>query len=141
MKLALKQAQLAYGEGEIPIGAVVVNNDKVIARAYNQVQKLNDPTAHAEMLAITAACHALGAKYLTGCSLYVTMEPCFMCAGAIKWAQIPQIVYGATDPKAGYTLLGHRQVFPAKIKLVTGVLEHECSQIVLDFFQELRGRL
>lgn len=139
MKMALKQAQMAFDEGEIPVGAVVVHNDRVIAKAYNQVQRLNDPTAHAEMLAITAACNGLGAKYLQGCTLYVTLEPCTMCAGAIRWAQLSAIVFGAHDKKAGYAAFT-QSLFPSKTEIVGGILEAECKQLMLDFFEELRSK-
>ncbi len=139
MKLALKQAMLAFDDGEIPVGAVVVHEGKVIGRGYNQVQKLNDPTAHAEMLAITATCNGLGAKYLPDCTLYVTLEPCTMCAGAIKWAQISTIVFGAYDLKAGFSVFTHK-LFPQKTELIGGVLEQECRLLITDFFEELRSR-
>ena len=140
MKLALKQAQLAFDDGEIPVGAVIVYDGKVISKAYNQTQRLKDPTAHAEMLAITAACGFLGAKYLPECTLYVTLEPCVMCAGAIKWAQISTIVFGAADIKAGYQLMTRENIFPTKYQVISGILEDECKKILLSFFEELRMR-
>lgn len=139
MKMALKQAVLAFEDGEIPVGAIVVNEGKVIGRGYNQVQKLNDPTAHAEMIAITAACNGLGGKYLPNCTLYVTLEPCTMCAGAIKWAQIPVIVFGAYDLKAGYNVFTSK-LFSSKIEVIGGILENECKSIITDFFEELRSK-
>ncbi|MFN0049884.1 MAG: nucleoside deaminase [Cytophagales bacterium] len=139
MKLALKQAQMAFDDGEIPVGAVIVHDGKVIGRGYNQVQKLNDPTAHAEMLAITAACNGLGGKYLPNCTLYVTLEPCTMCAGAIKWAQISTIVFGAYDLKAGFSIFTDK-LFAQKTTLLGGILEKESKLLILDFFEELRSK-
>jgi tRNA(adenine34) deaminase len=138
MKMALQQAKMAYEAGEIPVGAIVVSENHVISRSYNQVQQLNDPTAHAEMLAITSACNQLGSKYLSKCTLYVTLEPCLMCAGAIKWAQIQHIVYGASDLKAGYSLLNHQKIFSKNIKTTYGILEEPCGAILLDFFRKMR---
>lgn len=139
MKLALKQAQIAFDDDEIPVGAIVTNNGRVIAKGYNQMQRLNDPTAHAEMIAITAACNYLGSKYLNQCTLYVTVEPCVMCAGASRWAQISEIVFSAHDPKAGYQLLTSSKLFPPKIKIISGILENESQQLMLAFFEKLRG--
>jgi tRNA(adenine34) deaminase len=138
MKMALQQAKIAYETQEIPIGAVIVSENKVIARAHNQMQQLKDPTAHAEMLAITAACGQLGSKYLAKCTLYVTLEPCLMCAGAIKWAQIEHIVFGASDKKMGYSLLNHSKIFSKNIQLTSGILEEACSVLISDFFKTMR---
>lgn len=138
MRQALLQAQLAYENDEIPVGAIIVYDQKVIARAYNQTQTLKDPTAHAEMLAITSACNFLGAKYLINCTLYVTLQPCLMCAGAIKWAQLSTIVFGAFDRKTGYLSKTTSDLFPPKVLIVSGVLEKECSDMVLSFFDRLR---
>ncbi len=137
MQEALKQAHLAYEKGEVPVGAVVVCNNRIIARAYNQVELLNDPTAHAEILAITAAAEALGSKYLDDCTMYVTLEPCVMCAGALSWAQIGTIYYGASDARRGYTLVGKNVLHP-KTNVITGVLEGPCSEVVRNFFRNLR---
>lgn len=137
MQQALQQARLAFDAGEIPVGAVVVQSGKIIARAYNQTEQLKDVTAHAEMLALTAAANYIGAKYLTGCTLYVTLEPCLMCGAALGWSQIGTIVYGAADPKKGFETLQPAAIHP-KTKVVKGILEAECSQLVTAFFQRLR---
>lgn len=137
MKEAFRQAQLAYEEGEVPVGAVVVANNRIIARAHNQVELLNDPTAHAEVLAITSAAEALGSKYLEGCAIYVTLEPCIMCAGALNWAQIENVYYGASDEKKGYSLIGKSILHP-KTKVNTGIMADECGQLLQDFFKKLR---
>lgn len=137
MKEALKQAQLAFESGEVPIGAVIVANNKIIARAHNQVELLNDPTAHAEILAITAATEALGNKYLEDCTMYVTLEPCTMCAGALNWAQIDMVYYGASDEKRGYSVIG-KSILHSKTKVNTGILADECSKLVKAFFKNLR---
>ncbi|MCD7938153.1 MAG: nucleoside deaminase [Tannerellaceae bacterium] len=137
MRQALAEARMAAAEGEVPVGAVVVCNNRIIARAHNQTERLNDPTAHAEMLAITAAVSVLGAKYLTGCSLYVTVEPCIMCAGAIGWSQLSKIVYGASDEKRGYQLYAPRAFHP-KAEVVRGVLEEECAAEMVTFFRQKR---
>ncbi len=137
MKMALAEAQAAMDEDEVPVGAVVVLNDKIIARGHNMTEMLHDVTAHAEMIAITAASSALGAKYLKGCTLYVTLEPCVMCAGAIAHSQIERLVYGADDPKKGYTLL-NAPVFPTKMKVEKGLLQEECARLLVNFFQEKR---
>ena len=137
MRLALAEAEQAYAEGEIPVGAVIVAGGRVIARAHNQTEKLHDVTAHAEMLAITAAADLLGGKYLKDCTLYVTVEPCVMCAGAIGWAQIDRIVYGAGDDKRGYTLLAPSAFHP-KAKVTTGVLADDCRQLMQRFFKNRR---
>lgn len=138
MKEALKEAQKAFDEGEIPVGAVVVCNNRIIARAYNQTEKLTDVTAHAEMLAITAAANALGSKFLTDCELYVTLEPCTMCAGAIFWARVKKLVYAAKDPKRGFMLLNGNVLHP-KTEIKTGPLAKESEQLLLNFFSKLRN--
>lgn len=137
MRKALYEAQKAAEEGEIPIGAVIVCNDRIISRAHNLTEKLHDVTAHAEMQAITAAADLLGGKYLSDCTLYVTIEPCVMCAGAIGWAQIGRIVYGASDEKRGYQLYAPRALHP-KAVVTRGVLEAECRQMMQDFFKQKR---
>ena len=137
MRRALQEAQTAYDEGEIPIGAVIVCKDSIIARAHNLTETLHDVTAHAEMQAITMAANELGGKYLTDCTLYVTVEPCAMCAGAIGWSQIPRIVYGCPDDKRGYTLLAPNALHP-KCTVTTGILEDECRQLMQQFFKDKR---
>lgn len=137
MKKALVEAECAYTEGEIPIGAVIVCNNHIIARAHNQTETLCDVTAHAEMLAITSAANTLGGKYLTNCTLYVTVEPCPMCAGAIGWAQIPRVVYGTRDGKRGFTDIAPKAVHP-KTVVTGGVLEDECRELMQRFFKERR---
>lgn len=139
MNQALKLAQQAAEEGEVPVGAVVVAENRIIAKAYNQTERLNDATAHAEMLAITAAENYLGTKYLNECTLYVTLEPCVMCAGALYWTQLGKLVYGANDEARGYTNVGKSVVHP-KTKVITGVLQDECSLLVTDFFKKLRDK-
>ena len=133
MKLALKEAQKAEASDEIPIGAVIVCNDQVIARAHNLTETLTDVTAHAEMQAITAASSVLGGKYLNQCTLYVTVEPCVMCAGAIAWAQLGRLVYGASDEKRGYTVFAPHALHP-KTAVTSGVLEDECAALMKRFF-------
>jgi len=137
MRMALAEAQKACNKGEIPIGAVVVCQDRIIARAYNLTETLTDVTAHAEMQAITMAANELGGKYLTGCTLYVTVEPCPMCAGAIGWAQVPRIVYGAPDPKRGFREYAPHVLHP-KAECIGGILEEECRQLMQDFFKSKR---
>ena len=137
MRRALQEAQAAYDEGEIPIGAVIVCQDRIIARAHNLTETLNDVTAHAEMQAITMAANELGGKYLTDCTLYVTVEPCAMCAGALGWSQIPRIVYGCPDDKRGYTLLAPNALHPRCV-VTAGVLEDECRQLMQQFFKDKR---
>ena len=137
MQMALDEAQQAYKAGEIPIGAVVVCKDRVISRAHNLTETLCDVTAHAEMQAITAAANTLGGKYLTDCTLYVTVEPCTMCAGAIGWAQIPRIVYGAPDEKRGYQLYAPRALHP-KAVITGGILEADCRELMQTFFKQKR---
>jgi tRNA(adenine34) deaminase len=136
MKKALIEAETAFDNDEIPVGAVVVINDKIIARSHNLTELLNDVTAHAEMQAITAAANFLGGKYLKGCTLYVTLEPCQMCAGALYWSQISRMVIGATDEKRGYLTLG-TQLHP-KTEVKRGVLAKEASEILLRFFEKKR---
>ena len=138
MREALRQASMAFEDDEIPVGAVIVSGDRVIARAYNQTERLNDVTAHAEMLAITAAANSLGAKYLTDCTLYVTLEPCPMCAAAAGWAQLSRIVYGASDPKRGYTRFAPSLLHP-RAEVVQNVLAEEAEALLKDFFQSKRG--
>ncbi|NMM49581.1 nucleoside deaminase [Marinigracilibium pacificum] len=137
MKEALKQAQIGYENGEIPVGAVVVCENRIIARAYNQTELLNDVTAHAEMIAITSAADYLGGKYLVDCKLYVTLEPCSMCAGALAWAQISEIIYGAHDPQRGFRRLSPSPLHP-KTEVKSGILENECKSLIQDFFKDLR---
>ena len=137
MMQALAEARIAVAEGEVPVGAVVVCNDRIIARAHNQTEQLSDPTAHAEILAITAATGSLGAKYLTDCTLYVTVEPCVMCAGAIGWAQIHSLVYGATDEKRGFQLFAPKALH-LKTVVKKGIMEEECATEMKRFFQNKR---
>jgi tRNA(adenine34) deaminase len=137
MQTALSEAEEAFEQGEIPVGSVIVLNNKIIAKAHNLTETLNDVTAHAEMQALTSAFHYLGAKYLPDCTLYVTLEPCVMCAGALFWAQIGKIVYGATDPKRGYSLL-NKPLLHQKTEVVKGVLAAECSALIEMFFKKLR---
>ena len=136
MKKALQEAEMAFDKDEIPVGAIVVINNRVIAKSHNLTELLNDVTAHAEMQAITASAHFLGGKYLTNCTLYVTLEPCQMCAGALYWSQISKIVYGASDEQRGFTKMG-TQLHPKTI-VVSGVLENECSSLMKDFFRKKR---
>jgi tRNA(adenine34) deaminase len=139
MKEALRLAQAAYDAGEVPVGAVVVWNDKIMGRGSNQVEQLADSTAHAEMIAITAACNTIGAKYLTEATLYVTLEPCLMCAGAIYWSKVGRIVYGASDLKNGYRkIAGPQNPFHPKASISYGIMEQECAQLMKDFFAERR---
>ena len=137
MRLALAEAQKARDKGEIPIGAVIVCRDKVIARSHNLTETLTDVTAHAEMQVITMAASELGGKYLTDCTLYVTVEPCPMCAGAIGWAQLPRIVYGAPDPKRGFREYAPRVLHP-KAVCIGGILEDDCRLLMQDFFRQRR---
>lgn len=136
MKKAFQEAEMAFGKGEIPVGAVIVVNDTVIARSHNLTQLLNDVTAHAEMQAITAAANFLGGKYLMGCTLYVTLEPCQMCAGALYWSQITKVVYGASDEHRGFMKMG-TQLHPKTI-VVRGVMADEASELMKRFFAERR---
>ena len=137
MKLALAEAKQAYDKQEIPVGAVVVYKDTIIARAHNMVESLRDPTAHAEMLAITAATNYLGGKYLTGCSVFVTLEPCAMCAAAIGLSRAAELIYGASDEKMGYNLVQGKLLHP-KTSVENGILENECKEILIDFFRSKR---
>lgn len=137
MREALKEARLALKEDEIPIGAVIVCNNRVIARAHNLTERLNDVTAHAEMQAFTSAANFLGGKYLRDCTLYVTIEPCPMCAGASFWTQLSRVVYGAGDEKRGYSLLGGAILHP-RTKITPGILEQECASLMSDFFRKKR---
>lgn len=136
MQLAVKEAQKAFDLGEVPIGAVVVSNNKIIGKGHNLTEQLNDVTAHAEMQAITAAANYLGAKYLVDCTLYVTVEPCVMCGGALYWSQITKVVYGTSDEKRGCTKIGN--LFHPKTEIVKGILELECAVLMQSFFKQLR---
>lgn len=138
MKEALKEAQKALAKDEIPIGAVIVSKNQIIARAHNLTETLNDVTAHAEMQAITSAANALGGKYLIDCTLYVTVEPCLMCAGALYWSQISKIVFGASDNKRGYSTCKSNVLHP-KTQVEKGIMENECSNLLIDFFKKKRG--
>ncbi|MFI5218667.1 MAG: nucleoside deaminase [Bacteroidia bacterium] len=133
MKTALQEAKKAFDADEIPIGAVIVCNDQIIARAHNMTEKLNDVTAHAEMIAFTSASNYLNSKYLHDCTLYITVEPCLMCAGASYWTQVSKIVYGTPDPKRGYSTCKHTILHP-KTKVYKGVLEKECAELMKAFF-------
>lgn len=137
MKAALAEANKAFDKQEVPVGAVVVCNDIIIARAHNLTETLKDPTAHAEMQAITSATNYLGGKYLTGCTIYVTLEPCAMCAGAIGWSQASGLVYGAADEKKGYSSVSDSLLHP-KTKVEYGVLEKECRELLTKFFRSRR---
>lgn len=137
MRRALQEAEAARDAGEIPVGAIVVAGDRIIARAHNLTETLSDVTAHAEMQAITSAANQLGGKYLTDCTLYVTLEPCVMCAGAIGWSQLRRVVYGASDEKRGFTKFAPKALHP-KCTVMTGVLEEECRQLMTDFFRSRR---
>ena len=137
MREALREAQCAAEEDEVPVGAVIVCRGRIIGRGHNMTERLSDPTAHAEMIAITAASEAMGGKYLNGCTLYVTVEPCPMCAGALAWSQIDRIVYGAIDPKRGYSLFSPSLLHP-KTEVTAGVLAEECGTLVSEFFRRKR---
>ena len=137
MKQALAEAQKAFDRGEIPVGAVVVCNNRIIARACNLTETLTDVTAHAEMQAITAAASSLGGKYLTDCTLYVTIEPCAMCAGALGWSQVSKIIYGAADEKRGYRKFAPEAIHP-KTEVVSGVLADKATELMKQFFQNKR---
>ncbi len=137
MAEALKEAVQSADEGEIPIGAVVVCKDRIIGRGHNMTERLHDPTAHAEMIAITAATEALGGKYLSDCTLYVTVEPCPMCAAALAWAQLGSLVYGAADPKRGFSLFSPSLLHP-KTTVESGVMAEECASLMKDFFKDKR---
>ncbi|MBR5906613.1 MAG: nucleoside deaminase [Bacteroidales bacterium] len=137
MKEALREAEAARSEGEVPIGAVVVAKGRIIGRGHNMTERLHDPTAHAEMIALTAATEAMGGKYLNDCTLYVTVEPCPMCAAALCWAQVGRIVYGAPDPKRGYSLYSPSLLHP-RTEIAAGIMGDTCGKLVADFFKEKR---
>ena len=137
MRQAISEAEHALAQNEVPIGAVVVCGGRIIGRGHNLVETLSDPTAHAEMQAITAATSTMGGKYLKNCTLYVTVEPCPMCAAACRWSQIERIVYGASDPKRGYTTVSESLIHP-RTTVTSGVLEDDCSRLVSNFFRSLR---
>ncbi len=137
MQDALREARMALEEGEVPIGAVIVCRGRIIGKGHNMTERLHDPTAHAEMIAITAATEAIGGKYLNDCTLYVTVEPCPMCCGALNWAQIGRIVYGAGDPRRGFTLFSPSLLHP-KTEVSSGILAAECTTLVSGFFKEKR---
>ena len=136
MQQAFKEARYAFDEGEIPIGAVVVCNDSIVARAHNLTERLKDVTAHAEIMAITSAANYLGGKYLTECTLYVTLEPCVMCAGALSWAQIGRIVFGAADEKRGFSRIGG--ILHPKTDVIGGIMSSECKELIQSFFTAKR---
>ena len=136
MRIALSEAKFAFENGEIPIGAVVVANNRIIAKTHNLTETLTDVTAHAEIQAISSAANSIGGKYLKNCTIYITVEPCQMCAGALYWSQVSKIVYGASDNKRGYTEMGGK--LHPKTEIITGVLEAECSAIMKEFFQKKR---
>ena len=136
MKQALAEAQKAFDAGEVPVGAVIVANNKIIGKGHNHTERLNDVTAHAEMQAITAAANYIGAKYLIDCTLYVTLEPCIMCGGALFWSQIGKVVYGASDEKRGYRKAGN-SLHP-KTEVISGIMADECAELVKIFFKKLR---
>ena len=139
MKQALLQAQIAYDEDEVPVGAVIVINNKIIARGYNQVEKLNDPTAHAEIIALTSAFNFLGSKYLPEAQIYITVEPCLMCAGAMYWSKIGKVIYGAADEKNGYLrITKDTSPFHPKTEILRGVLNEECANLMKSFFRSKR---
>ena len=138
MREALREASFAASEDEVPIGAIIICRGRIVGKGHNMTEKLNDPTAHAEMIAITAATEALGGKYLNDCTLYVTVEPCPMCAGALAWSQIGEVVYGASDPKRGFSMFSPSLMHP-KTKGVSGVLAEECGNLVSDFFRNKRA--
>lgn len=137
MKIALEEAQYAAEKNEVPIGAIIVCQNQIIARAHNLTESLNDVTAHAEMQAITIASDYMGGKYLPDCTLYVTVEPCTMCAGAIGWAQIGRVVYGTPDEKKGFSILAPNALHP-KCQVTTGVLQENCSNLIKEFFKKKR---
>lgn len=138
MQLALAEAQKAFAMGEVPVGCVIVADGQVVGRGHNLTETLDDVTAHAEIQAITAAAGSLGGKYLSQCTLYVTLEPCIMCAGAIGWAQIKRVVYGAADEKRGFTIFAPKALHP-KCTVSSGILEHECRELVQSFFKKKRN--
>ncbi len=141
MQQALREAKRAYNEGEVPIGAIVVQKNRIIARGYNQTETLNDCTAHAEMIALTSAFHYLGSKYLPDARLYVTVEPCLMCSGALYWSKIGYVIFGTKDEKNGYKkTTGTASPFHPRTEIITGVLEDDCKQLMQDFFRDRRMR-
>jgi tRNA(adenine34) deaminase len=141
MKMALREAEKAFEEGEVPVGAVVVINNRIVSRGYNMVEKLNDPTAHAEIIALTSAFNALGSKYLPDATLYVTLEPCLMCAGALHWSKIGKIVWGAQDIKNGHQVYTEeRNPFHPKTQILTGLLAEEAASLMKAFFKSKRGK-
>lgn len=140
MQRALQEARAAFDEDEIPVGAIIVCRDQIIARGHNLTETLHDVTAHAEMQAITAAANSLGGKYLNDCTLYVTVEPCIMCAGAIGWSQLGRLVYGAADPKRGYSVFAPQALHPKTI-VENGILEEECGALMQDFFRRKRKKI
>jgi tRNA(adenine34) deaminase len=137
MAQAIREAQAAYDEGEVPVGAVIVHQNRIIARAHNQTEKLQDVTAHAEMLAITSAAGLLGAKYLTDCQIYVSLEPCPMCAAALRWAQVSEVIYGAEDAKNGFMRFGKDMLHP-KTRVLYGIREDEAKELMQSFFRQKR---
>ena len=137
MKKAFAEALQAFEKGEVPVGAVVVSNQKIIARSHNLTETLNDVTAHAEMQAITAATNLLGGKYLNDCTMYVTLEPCVMCAGALGWAQVGKVVFGATDEKRGYRKFAAKSLHP-KTEVTGGIMATECTELMQEFFRQKR---
>jgi tRNA(adenine34) deaminase len=139
MKEAFKEAEKAFDKGEVPVGAVIVCNNKIIARAHNMTEMLNDVTAHAEMLAFTSATDFLGGKYLNECTLYVTLEPCVMCAGASYWTQLKKVVFGAADVKRGFSRITENLLHP-KTETISGLLENECGELVKEFFKQKRDK-
>lgn len=140
MRMALKEAERAYDEGEVPVGAVVVIDGKIVSRGYNMVEKLNDPTAHAEIIALTSAFNALGSKYLPDATLYVTVEPCLMCAGALHWSKTGRVVWGASDVKNGHHVYTEdRNPFHPKTQLLTGLLADEAAELMKSFFRSKRN--
>lgn len=138
MRMALQQAHTAFRHDEVPVGAIIVQQDHILAKGYNQVELLNDVTAHAEIIALTAAFNSLGSKYLPHATLYVTVEPCLMCAGALYWSKIGRIVYGTSDPKNGYSRCCDAKAFHPKTQLQQGILADECAQLMKDFFSARR---
>ena len=141
MQQALKEASRAFEEGEVPVGAIIVMNEKIIARSYNQVEKLTDSTAHAEIITLTTAFNYLGSKYIPGARIYITVEPCLMCAGALYWSKIGAVIYGASDEKNGYSkTAGANWPFHPKTTLLTGILEVECAALMQEFFRARRDR-
>jgi len=139
MREAMKEAHKAFEIGEIPVGAIVASQNRIIARAYNQTEQLKDATAHAEMLAVTGAANYLGAKYLTECTLYVTLEPCLMCAGALNWVQLQKLVYGASDSQRGFSLLKTKVLHP-KTEVVKGIRSEESKELIDQFFKRIREK-